>query len=204
MKHKYTLAVFDFDGTITKRDTFNDLIIREFGWFRFIIEFLKLLPLILLYLTGLVPNHIPKQRLFSHFFSGCTEEKFKEICNNYSLKQIDNITKDECMKKIKWHKGQGHKLIVVSASVEGWIKPWAKLNLFDDVISTAVEVKNGVLTGDFGSKNCHGKEKVNRLLEKYPRREEYFLYAYGDSAGDNELLKLADIGFYRCYFRKMN
>ena len=199
MRPKFTLAVFDFDGTITKRDTLNDLIIYEFGYLKFIKRVLTLLPLILLYIFGLIPNEIPKQKLFSCFFSGVTEEKFKMICENYALKRINKIIRSDCLEKIKWHKDEGHKLIIVSASIENWIKPWADINLFDDVISTKVEVEDGILTGKFGGKNCYGNEKVNRLLEKYPQTEERFLYVYGDSAGDKELLELANVGFYKAF-----
>ena len=81
--------------------------------------------------------------------------------------------------------------------MKNWIAPWAKENGIKEVISTEVEIKNSILTGKFRTRNCHGKEKVQRLLEKYPSREKYFLYAYGDSRGDKELLKLADKKFYR-------
>jgi phosphoserine phosphatase len=44
----------------------------------------------------------------------------------------------------------------------------------------------------FISKNCYGQEKVNRLLEVEPDRKNYYLYAYGDSRGDREMLAFAD------------
>ena len=56
--------------------------------------------------------------------------------------------------------------------------------------------KNRKLTGNFSSKNCYGQEKVNRLLEKEPDRTNYILYAYGDSAGDKEIIEFADYGYY--------
>ena len=62
-------------------------------------------------------------------------------------------------------------------------------------IGTKVEVDlDGKLTGRFLTKNCYGPEKVNRLLEIEPDRKNYFLYAYGDSRGDKEMLECADRG----------
>jgi phosphoserine phosphatase len=58
-------------------------------------------------------------------------------------------------------------------------------------------VKDGRLTGRFLTKNCYGQEKVNRIKELYPHREEYHLTAYGDSNGDRELLAFADEAHYK-------
>ena len=42
------------------------------------------------------------------------------------------------------------------------------------------------------SPNCYGKEKVNRLKEVEPNRNDYHLTAYGDSRGDKEMFAFAD------------
>ena len=63
------------------------------------------------------------------------------------------------------------------------------------VLATKMEVdKDGVLTGSFSTANCYGSEKVRRLMEVEPDRENYYLCAYGDSRGDKELLEFADKG----------
>ena len=63
------------------------------------------------------------------------------------------------------------------------------------MLATEVEVDDdGRLTGRFKTKNCFGQEKVDRLLQAEPHREDYFLTAYGDSRGDRELLAFADEG----------
>lgn len=191
---KDIIAVFDFDGTITRRDTLNDLIICNFGVLKFALEMFKLSPIILLYKLGVFPNEKPKQKLFSHFFKKMKEEKFNDICRKYSLERIDNILRKSTLEKIKWHKKSGHKLIIISASTDRWIKPWAEKEGFSDIICTDVEVKEGLITGSLKGKNCYGREKAERFLKKYPERNEYYLYAYGDSRGDRELLKIADKG----------
>lgn len=195
--YKYTLAAFDFDKTITKIDTLNDLLLLNFGYKKFILKMFLLSPLLVLYVLKLIPNYVAKQNLFSHFFRGYRDENFNKICTDYSLKRIDGIIKKEALNKIRWHKEKGHKVIIISASMENWIKPWAEKNSIDDVISTLPEIKDNILTGKFSGSNCYGEEKVKRFLEKYPDKNEYFLYAYGDSRGDRELLNLADEGFYR-------
>jgi len=197
VSYKYTIAAFDFDKTITRIDTLNDLIIYKFGMRKFIRKMTELSPLLFLYCLKIIPNYVAKQKLFASFFAGLTEKEFNGLCRDYSLNRIKNILRHEAIKKIEWHKKEGHKIIIISASMENWIKPWAEENSIDEVIATLPQIENSFLTGRFATKNCHGKEKVERLLEKYPEKEEYFLYAYGDSRGDRELLRLADKGFYR-------
>jgi phosphatidylglycerophosphatase C len=195
------IAVFDFDGTITAKDSLIHLIIFHFGFVRLALVIATLSPLILLYKLGLLPNHVPKERLFSHFFRGLGEAEFNALCRNYSLNEIDTIVKKDAMNKIAWHKGEGHALVIVTASIHNWIAPWAEKNGFNSVIATGAEIRNGILTGRFQPANCYGNEKATRFLERYPDRKEYQLYVYGDSRGDKELLEMADEPFFKKFRR---
>lgn len=196
MNYKYTIAAFDFDDTITRKCTFVGIIVYAKGYLKFLAGMLTLLPDVILYKLGLMSNYLIKKKMFTRFFAGIDIQKYLDLCNDYSLNHIDKLIRKEAQEKIDWHKQKGHNLIIVTASMEDWIKPWAFKNGFKEVISTKPQVKDGVLTGDFETKNCFGNEKVNRLLEKYPDRQEYFLYFYGDSEGDLELLKFADKPLY--------
>ena len=100
-----------------------------------------------------------------------------------------------------WHKQQGHKVVVVSASIESWLKPWCeKHNL--DIIATKIEIKDGTVTGKFLTKNCHAKEKYDRVKEAYNIGDYAYIYAYGDTCGDRELLELADESFYKPFMQE--
>ncbi len=178
---KITIAAFDFDGTITKKDTFLDFIRKNCGWKRSFFVIAKNVPVLL-----------PKEKIFSDLFKGVSIDEFNRICRNYSF-----ITNNEALKKIEWHKGRGHKLVIVSASIENWIAPWALKNGFEKVIATVPEVQNGILTGRFKTKNCNKGEKAVRFLKEYPDRESYYMYAYGDSYKDRQLFNIADEAFYR-------
>jgi len=134
--------------------------------------------------------------MLSYFFKGMSEEKFMQVANEYSLEHINTILRPKAMNKIAWHKEQGHKVVVVSASIECWLKPWCDKNGLG-LISTKIEIKDGLVTGKFLSKNCYGIEKANRVQEAYDLSEYGHIYAYGDSRGDKELLELADESFYK-------
>lgn len=188
---KETIAAFDFDGTITTKDTLFDFIIFYVGNIRFIIGLFILSPVLILFKAGIIKNSTAKEIMFSYFFKGQSADYFNDKCHSYA-DRIDKIIRKSTLDIIREHQHSNHKTLIISASVSNWIKPWAYRTGINEVISTEIEIKNGIVTGKFASPNCHGQEKVNRLLAKYPNRTEYTLYAYGDSRGDKELLELAD------------
>lgn len=190
------IAFFDFDGTITTRDTLIKFIRFAIGDLKFIFGMIVLSPMLLLYKLKVIPNYKAKQMLISWFFKDMDEERFKDLANEYSLKHIDSILNLDAIDKLKWHKEQNHKIVIVSASMECWIQAWARKNNYE-LIATKLEMKDRKLTGKFLTKNCFGQEKVNRIKEKFNLDEYEFIYAYGDSSGDKEMLSIANQGFYR-------
>ena len=188
---KAVIAAFDFDGTITTKDTLFDFIRFCCGVPGLLSGLVFLSPILFFFKLGLIRNDKAKQKLLSYFFKGFSVDKFNRKSIDYATK-IDTILRPDIADRLAYHKENGHKIIIISASVENWIRPWAERNGISEVLGTRLETENGVLTGHFSSPNCYGAEKVNRLKAVYPDRENYILYAYGDSAGDKELLAFAD------------
>ena len=120
-------------------------------------------------------------------------ERFSTLGEDFA-RRVDEIKRVETVEALRRHVAEGHRTYVVSASIEEWVRPWCTSAGVepDRVLATRVEVIDGHLTGHFSSKNCHGAEKVRRLLECEPNRADYVLYAYGDSNGDREMLQLSD------------
>lgn len=190
------IAFFDFDGTITTSDSFIKFIRFVVGDIRFILGMTVLSPMLVAYKLRLIPNYTAKQAVLSYFFKGMSEAQFQTAARDYSLKNIDAILRPKAMEKIAWHKEQEHKIVVVSASIESWLKPWCNQHGLD-LIATKLEIKEGIVTGKLLTKNCYGMEKVRRVKERYNLDDYDHIYAYGDSRGDKELLELADEGFYQ-------
>ena len=191
-----TLALFDFDGTLTTKDSLADFIQYSVGRLPYY-RGLSLLSLTLIgYKLKLVSNSIAKQKLIAHFFEGWEESRFNNCADRYSDIQLNIIIRPEAMERVKWHQSEGHRVTVVSASMENWLKKWCqKYGL--DLIATRLEVKNGRLTGKFSTQNCHGIEKVNRIKSRYDLRKYNAIYAYGDSPGDKEMLEIATKHYYK-------
>jgi len=190
------IAFFDFDGTITTDDSLIKFIRFVVGDFKFLFGMLILSPMLVFYKIKLIPNYKAKQYMLSYFFNGMKKEKFLDVSNQYSLYHIKTILREKAMQKIEWHKKNGHIIVVVSASISCWLKPWCDIENIN-LISTELEFKNNKVSGVLKTKNCYGIEKVNRIKEIYKLSDFDFIYAYGDSRGDIEMLKLANEQFYK-------
>jgi phosphatidylglycerophosphatase C len=192
------IAAFDFDGTIIKHDSLFVFVWHAVPLSRIMRGFLVAMPYLIAYKLKLIPAFKAKERLFTALFKGVAITDFNLACNNFAT-VIQEMVKPEAIERINWHRQNGHEIIIISASVENWIMPWATLNGIDTVLATQIQVIDGLITGKFLSKNCQGAEKVTRLLQHNPDRHSYILYAYGDSNGDNELFQFADHKFYRVF-----
>lgn len=190
------IAIFDFDGTITTKDTLFDFTKFYHGKLKYTCGIFILLPILVLHKLGFISAEKTKQIFISFFFKGENIGKFNRICGEYTSR-IDTILNEEAIKKIKWHQQQGHLVIINSASVENWIQPWADLIGIETVIATKIEVTDKLLTGKFLSKNCNGIEKVVRFREIFTNTSGCPIYAYGDSSGDKDLLSIANYPFFR-------
>jgi len=186
-----TICAFDFDGTLIKKDSFLEFLKFTHGLPVLYFSFILFSPILILYKLKIIPNYKAKQLLFSWFYKNWTLTDFENKCKLFA----DSISylNTDVYSELTNHLEKKHEVIIISASIENWIIPWAHKHGVKVVCGTQIEIdSNGFLTGKFKSKNCYGIEKVNRLLELYPDRNNYTLYAYGDSSGDKEMFELAD------------
>ena len=187
------VAVFDFDGTLTTRDTLLEFIKFTHGEAAFFIGFYIFAPVLALMKLHLFPNWKAKQMVFSWFYEDMDYAKFSDYGQRFA-DYVETIRNELTIEKLQELQSSGADVYVVSASIDEWIRPFCKRLAVKDILGTQVEVKDGKLTGRFLTKNCYGQEKVSRLLEVEPNRNEYYLYAFGDSRGDKEMLAFADEG----------
>ena len=186
---------FDFDGTLTTRDTLIAFIHYACGTPRFLLGFLLHAPLLVLMKLRLYSNGKTKQRLFTWFFQGMSIETFDALCQSFALSHR-HLLRPDTVRLLQQALSEGAEVIVVSASIDNWVQPFFSTfhlppSTFH-VLCTQIEVIDGRLTGRFLTPNCYGQEKVRRILALHPDRSTYHLTAYGDSRGDRELLAFAD------------
>lgn len=202
---KRLLYCFDFDGTITRRDTFVEFIRHSFGVRRCLMGFLRYSPLLVLMKLRLYPNWKAKQRVFAHFFQGMGEADFAHLGEVFGQERQD-LARPKAMAAIREAVARNATVCIVSASVEEWVRPFVTMSLTGSDASTLdikflctqVESVDGRLTGHFLTANCYGQEKVRRLQSLLTGgRDQYEIIAFGDSRGDRELLAYADRGHYK-------
>lgn len=191
-----TLALFDFDGTVTTKDTFSKFLIYLMPPFRLIFEALILGPIYLAYTFKLVSNNTAKGLALRRVLRGHSDEQLKKLGQHFYQKHCFQLIRPDAIKKIEWHKSEGHQVVLVSASVAYWLSPFAA-DYELDLICTKVKIVDGVCLGELDGLNCFGPEKVRRIKEKYNLNEFDQVYAYGDTRGDKEMLEMADLGFFR-------
>lgn len=186
------IAFFDFDGTITRHDTFITFARFSLGMGRFLVALLKSMPKLILWKLHLASNSDAKQTLFRNLYRGVEAKQFCRWCDSF-VSYIDGDVRRDTLNEIRAHKAAGHKVVIVSASIADWIRPWAALQGVDTLLATEIEVDDaGRLTGNFSTPNCYGPEKVRRILEWRVLQSDDEVWAYGDSSGDDAMLAIAD------------
>lgn len=190
------IAFFDFDGTITKKDTLLEFIRFAHGNTKFRIGFIVNSPWLILFKFGFIKNHSAKEKILSYFFKGMPIEKFQQICNQFAKEIIPSLLRPAALVEIANLQLEGFEIIIVSASPGNWIRPWAEKQGYI-TISTELAISNFKISGKIDGKNCHGKEKVTRIKNIYNLTSFENIKAYGDSKGDIPMLKLANEFFYK-------
>ncbi|WP_410211733.1 HAD family hydrolase [Aquirhabdus sp.] len=196
-----TVAVFDFDGTISDRHTF-------WRYLRFIAKphvfWPSLLPL------GLTITNVVRKKttlmdgrvaFIERFLGGMPIETEKKYAADFIAGPLKDWIRPEAVRRLKWHQAKGHKTILVSNAPENYLVPWGQSMGFDHICGSRLEVVDQRLTGRIDGKNCVDDEKVRRLREHLGDLNDFFIYAYGDSTGDHALLEVADRPFYKNWYK---
>lgn len=197
------IAAFDFDGTLTRGDTFRPFLARGLGWPRFLLALLQCSPWLVAYALRLVRNDVAKARLMRATLSGRPISEMDDWTTRWLAQDFPGELQDWAMARLAWHRQAGHCCVLVSASPDIYLRRVASRLGFDGLICTEMEVQGARLTGRMRTPNCYGEQKVLRLQAWLGARfgresaDAMILYAYGDTAGDKPMLRLAQHPWYR-------
>lgn len=191
-----TVVAFDFDGTLTRGESFFRFLAFVTPWYRFVFCFLRSLPVLSLYVGRLMDNESAKVRVLQIFLRGRPLADVQAMADRFAHEKITATLRPEAVAKLRGHQKQGHVCVLVSATLAIYLRPWAREMGFEDVLATELAVDaQGRLTGELATPNCYGPEKAARLRARFGI--EQIKAAYGDSAGDTEMLAMAEQAFYR-------
>ena len=191
-----SLSVFDFDGTLTKHDSFVPFLRFAFGKRVFARRMVRLaLPTLKCVGRRLTRDEL-KEVLIHTFMTGVDaiwiEEKAAEFCERYWTR----LMRPSGLIAVATQVNSGAIVTICSASPAMVLKPFAE-RLGIRLIGTNLEVKDGVLTGRISGHNCRCGQKVERLEAEYGPLSSYHLRAWGDTRGDYEMLAAAQEPYWR-------
>jgi phosphatidylglycerophosphatase C len=197
------IAFFDFDGTITTKDTLLEFIRHSKGTTRFYFGFALTSPWLIAYRLKLIPNQKAKEKVLRHFFRHTPIDRFQQLCDSFTRDALPSLIRPKALEEIRKLRTAGASVVIVSASPENWIRTWAA-SIDASLLATRLETSPGKdpgapprLTGNILEKNCHGEEKVRRIKEAYTLEDYHEIYTYGDTGGDRPMLKLGTASFYK-------
>lgn len=191
-----SLALFDFDGTVTQSDSFTPFIFFACSKRRIAIGVIFLSPFILLYKLGILPTTIMRQLVaFFAFYRRSTAE-ISAFGKAYATHKLSDVVCDKAKQRLAWHINQGDEVVIVSASLNVYLKNWCDVEGYK-LICTELESRNGKLTGRYQGSDCCSGEKVRKIKQEITLEDYHTIYAYGDTKEDFQMLEIADVSYYR-------
>ena len=186
------VAAFDFDGTIARRDTLMPFLASVAGRVAFARAAFTRSPQLTRVALGRGDRDAEKEVLIGRLLAGRASADVEAAGVAYADRLwAAQRFRPEMVERLAWHRAEGHRIVIVSASLDSYLGPLAPRLGVDHVIGCSLTAEHGVLTGALAGGNVRGPEKVRRL-QSWLAGESVELWAYGDSSGDDELLAFAD------------
>ncbi|MGZ7458872.1 HAD family hydrolase [Pseudomonas sp. Ma2-10] len=193
---KKVLSVFDFDGTLTRHDSFVPFLKFAFGRREFCRRVLMLVLPGIRFLIRRMSRDELKAQLVSTFLTGVEAAWVRQQAENFCSRYWLQLMRPSGVNSIAAEIEAGAVVTLCSASPAVVLQPFAD-RLGIKLIGTELEVVDGLLTGRITGNNCRCENKVLRLEAVYGPLSQYRLKAWGDTRGDHELLAAAQEAHWR-------
>ena len=195
------LVAFDFDGTLTARDSFTAYLEWKVGSGRWLTGIVSLTPALLAYLFHRDRGRL-KGAFVKKFLAGERLEAIEQSARDFAQARGQSLMRPDAVAAWRRWRTMGAKIVIVTASPEAIVAPFARGLGADMLIGSRLSVDaDGRVRGPLEGGNCRGAEKVKRLMEAFGP-DVHLTAAYGDTAGDREMLRIADEKGYRVFTAK--
>lgn len=195
------VAAFDFDGTVSRRDTLVPFLARAGGRRRFAQVCGRL------GLAGarrdvdLRDRDDLKEQLLRELFTGRDEQELRHLGSRYARDLLSDQLRSDVLARLEDHRRAGHEVLFVSASLVYYLEPLAELLGVHGVLAVEPATHDGRLTGELVRPNVRADQKALRLREWLGAPAEgpvdgVRLYGYGNSSGDHALLAMSDHAYW--------
>jgi len=151
--HDTEIYVFDFDGTITTRDTFALFLKYYAGSARWLMNITRLMPTFIAYKLGRIDRHAVKKAVVKQFFAGKLAGDVQSKAAQFAEEIIPNLIRPAALDRINAlladPKCGVESLYICSASIGPYLRCWASsVGIHEEhVMSTELEIFNNRITG---------------------------------------------------------
>ncbi|MBX9574327.1 MAG: HAD-IB family hydrolase [Caulobacteraceae bacterium] len=192
------VVAFDFDGTLTVRDSFTAFLRRRAGkrgWARGLV---RLSPAIAAYARDRDRGRL-KAASVREFLLGVPRETLEAEAEAFAARVWDRFMRPDALATWEDWGRRGALRVIVTASPETTVAPFARRLNAEMLLGTQLVFDGqGRVTGAFATPNCRGEEKVRRLHAVFGP-DLRLVAAYGDTSGDHEMLQIADQAGFRVF-----
>jgi phosphatidylglycerophosphatase C len=190
---RMVIAAFDVDGTLTTRDCVRPFLERAAGRRRLVTSLLRR-PLATIVAAARRDRDRLKEIIVGGSLRGKLVTDVEKAGEQFAQYVLVNWLRPDTLRRLRWHQQSGHRTVLVSASLAAYLRPLALRLGIDDVLCTD-STRSGDRYGDrLNGLNCRADEKRRRLDQWLEERRwvNAEVWAYGNSAGDREMLERAD------------
>ncbi|QTC86486.1 HAD-IB family hydrolase [Brevundimonas pondensis] len=184
------IVAFDFDGTLTIRDSFTAFLRWRAGPAGWAIGLAKMTPALAAYIGDRDRGRI-KAASVREFLHGVERQTLEAEAERYADQVWDRFMRPDALACWKAWGEKGAHRVIVTASPETTVAPFARRLGAEGLLGTQLvfDAQDRV-TGAFAGENCRGEEKVRRLRAAYGE-DMKLTAAYGDTSGDTEMIAVA-------------
>ncbi len=195
------IVAFDFDGTLTIRDSFTEFLRWRVGPGAWALGLVKLAPALAAYAKDRDRGRI-KAASVREFLHGVDRQTLEAEAAEFAEEIWPRFMRPDALKVWNAWGERGAHRVIVTASPTTTVAPFARKLGAEALLGTEfVFDADDRITGDFAGANCRGEEKVRRLKAAYGE-DMTLTAAYGDTSGDTEMLAMAQQPGFRVFRQK--
>ncbi|MBD9470153.1 HAD-IB family hydrolase [Pseudoxanthomonas sp. PXM01] len=189
------LALFDFDGTLTTRETFPDFMRYAVARPRLLAGGVLLAPVVFGYRRGWVAGNPTRASIVQVGLRGVDAACLRGKGETFARDVLPAVLRTDAMARLQWHRERGDRIVIVSGGLDVYLAPWCATQGVELACSVLAE-RGGRITGYAGAQ-CVGEEKVRRVRALCDPQAYAAVHAYGDTHEDLAMLAMAHHRTYR-------
>lgn len=198
LKPGQPIVAFDFDGTLTVRDSFTAFLRWRAGPGGWALGLVKMAPALAAYARHR-DRGLLKAASVAEFLQGVSRTDLEADAERFADGAWAKFMRPDALACWNDWGDRGAHRVIVTASPETTVARFARRLNADALLGTPLvfDAEDRV-TGAFAGPNCRAEEKVRRLEAAYGPGVR-LAAAYGDTSGDTEMIAIADVKGFRAF-----